>query len=251
MRLRGPAVARVAGVVAVVMALILTGCSGGRDRTLVVWADASLRAPFLQFAKVLQDTHPGTTVTVRTGGSAVLAGEIAAGAEVDVFASAGPGPMSVLAGRPGDVDRIASTTLLLVTAKGNPEGIATLNQLTRGGITVAACRPSEPCGAMTDEVLQAAGVTLTPGVLVDDTATVLEQVMAGEVDAGFVYATDAEAAGADVYVVDDPVFQQHRSNHQITVLADSRRSELAGEFRDLVLSKPGQSLLDDFGFGAP
>jgi len=80
--------------------------------------------------------------------------------------------------------------------------------------------------------------------------SVLEKVIAGEVDAGIVYVTDARAAGADVTVVEIPGAADEVTGYAIAVVNQSEDTDLAQEFVDLVLGAEGQRILRDSGFAA-
>ena len=73
---------------------VLTACTGAEggaedESTVTVLAAASLTDAFTEVADAYTDRHPGVTVRVSFGSSATLAQQVAAGADVDVFASAG------------------------------------------------------------------------------------------------------------------------------------------------------------------
>ena len=69
---------------------------------------------------------------------------------------------------------------------------------------VSLCEPQVPCGAVTAELLGAAGVEAAPDSLERDVRAVLTRLSLGEADAGVVYRTDAVAAGTGVEVVEVP-----------------------------------------------
>ncbi|WP_028662284.1 extracellular solute-binding protein, partial [Saccharomonospora iraqiensis] len=80
-------------LVAVVLAvgmLTVVACGGvpGRDRTLTVFAAASLTGVFGELDRHFERTHPDVDVRLNVGGSARLARQILEGAPADVFASA-------------------------------------------------------------------------------------------------------------------------------------------------------------------
>ena len=73
----------------------------------------------------------------------------------------------------------------------------------------------------------------------------------GEADAGFVYTTDAVAAGDSVQSFEIPKSQDEPTTYPIATLQQSGDADLAQEFVDLVTSADGQQLLSDAGFGKP
>ena len=69
----------------------------------------------------------------------------------------------------------------------------------------------------------------------------------GEADAGFVYFTDAKAAGDDVDMVELPA--QALLQYPIAVVTTSEKADDAGAFVELVLGDAGRQALEGAGFG--
>lgn len=233
--------------------LLTAGCAARADDELVVFAAASLRPPLEQMASQFQAAHPGVVVTLQTGGSFTLAAQVVEGAPVDVFVSAGPGPMETArrSGRVSAVTPVASNTLVLVTPNDNPAGLDALDDLARPDVSVALCQPAVPCGALAAQVLDRAGLSVAPASWERDVTSVLTKVRMGEVDAGLVYLSDVGSAGGEVHVVDDPRVGQLSTSYTLAVLTDASPRDLAQQFGALVVSDAGQALLADHGFGPP
>src|SRR4051794_33977342 len=70
--------------------------SGGGDKTVTVFAAASLTKTFTEIAKKFESQHGGTTVDLSFGGSSDLVSQIQQGAPADVFASADEANMDKL-----------------------------------------------------------------------------------------------------------------------------------------------------------
>ncbi|MDQ2636195.1 MAG: molybdate ABC transporter substrate-binding protein, partial [Actinomycetota bacterium] len=148
---------------AVLVLASLTGCGSGASdsATIVVFAAASLRAPFTEIGKQFGQANPGVSVQFSFAGSSDLVTQLTQGARADVFASADVTNMDkavdagLVAGEPLN---FASNTLTIAVAPGNPKGIASLRDLTRPDTAVVVCAPQVPCGAATRRVEQAAGV---------------------------------------------------------------------------------------------
>jgi molybdate transport system substrate-binding protein len=93
--------------------------------------------------------------------------------------------------------------------------------------------------------------TLEPRfVQADSVRQVLDYVSRGEVEAGFVYRTDAAIMGDKVKVVltaagHTPV------TYPIAVVADSKEKTLAKDFIAFLSTEPAQQTLARFGFGKP
>ena len=73
------------------LALVLSACSGGssshQQRTITVFAAASLNRAFTGMARAFQDSHPGLQVELSFAGSQSLAAQVREGAQADVLAA--------------------------------------------------------------------------------------------------------------------------------------------------------------------
>ena len=171
-----------------------------------------------------------------------------------MFASADAANMTkatdagVVAGSPSD---FASNTLTIVVPPGNPKGIASFADLAKEGTQLVICAPQVPCGAATKKVETATGETLSPVSEESSVTDVLNKVTSGQADAGIVYVTDAKSAGDKVQTVAFPEATTVVNLYQIAVLKDSKNSETATKFVDLVKGPKGLAVLSDAGFAAP
>jgi molybdate transport system substrate-binding protein len=84
-----------------------------------------------------------------------------------------------------------------------------------------------------------------------DVKGVVAKVALGEADLGFVYATDAKAAGSKVRTVPIPEDVQPRIRYTIAVVKDAPDRAAARRFVDLVLGPRGRTALRQAGFGLP
>ncbi|MBN0041753.1 molybdate ABC transporter substrate-binding protein [Cellulosimicrobium cellulans] len=228
------------------------------ERTLTVLAAASLRDVFTDLAADFEAEHEGVTVTLSFAGSSDLGDQILAGAPADVFASADERTMTrvVDAGDASDPVAFATNTLTIVTPPGNPAGVEAFADLGREDVKVVVCAPEVPCGAATDTVAEAAGVTVHRVSEEASVTDVLAKVTSGEADAGLVYVTDATLAGDDVDVVDVPETAAALNVYPIALVAAAEEAgpeqvELAQAWIDLVTGDAGQAALAAAGFGAP
>ena len=80
---------------------------------------------------------------------------------------------------------------------------------------------------------------------------VLDYVVRGEVDAGIVYATDAQIAGEKVRVAATAPDDSHAPIlYPIAIVKDAVQKQSAQDFINLVLSAEGQTVLRKYGFTA-
>ena len=89
-------------------------------------------------------------------------------------------------------------------APGNPKGITGVADLAQPDLKVVLCAAEVPCGKYAKQILDTAGVTVTPVSLEQNVKGVVTKVTAGEADAGIVYVTDVTAAGDKAAGVDIP-----------------------------------------------
>lgn len=234
------------------------GCSrpspAPQDKTVTVFAAASLRKAFTEIADRFEADNPGTEVEMSFAGSADLVTQLTQGASADVFASADTRNMEkvaragLVAGAPVD---FATNTLSIAVAPGNPRKIASLRDLTQPGLSVVVCAPQVPCGAATEKVEQAAKVRLNAVSEESQVVDVLNKVESGQADAGLVYATDVLAAGDRVTGVSFPESAEAVNSYPIAALTQARSAELARKFVELVTGEAGQKILRSDGFAKP
>jgi molybdate transport system substrate-binding protein len=222
--------------------------------SITVFAAASLTAGFKDAASNFQKAHPGTTIDFNFAGSPTLVAQIQQGATGDVFASADQPNMQKLVDATlveGAPTVFARNKLAIVAAPGNPKRIGALADLGRQGLVVVLCGPTVPCGRYGAQALANAGVKVAPASLETDVESVVSKVALGEADAGIVYVTDINAAGATVTGVPIPDRQNVVASYPIAILKGTHNTPLAKAFIDYLLSADGQNALASFGFTSP
>ncbi|MGI8626691.1 MAG: molybdate ABC transporter substrate-binding protein, partial [Geodermatophilaceae bacterium] len=139
------------------------GSSGdGLSGSLTVFAAASLTDVFEGLAEQFTAGHPEIEVRFNFGPSSGLATQLNQGAPADVFASANPSRMDVVteAGNAaGEPMIFAENVLQIAVPAGNPAGITGIDDFANADLTLAICAPEVPCGAATETVFAAAGIT--------------------------------------------------------------------------------------------
>jgi molybdate transport system substrate-binding protein len=252
------AVKKIAPVVLAFSLLLLTvGCgSSGEAKkdSITVFAAASLKKTFTEIGDQFKSDNPGKSVQFNFAGSSDLVTQLAQGARADVFASADTNNMvkaqqaELVAGDPVN---FASNTLTIVTAPGNPKGIASFADLNKPGVSVVVCAEQVPCGAATDKVERATHTELKPVSEESSVTDVLNKVTSGQADAGVVYVTDGLAAGDKVAAVNFVESSAAVNTYPIAVLKDAANPDLAKKFVDLVTGDYGQKVLAKAGFAKP
>jgi molybdate transport system substrate-binding protein len=228
-----------------------SGGSGGQPPAEIkVFAAASLTAAFTELGRRYTAAQ-GTKVTFNFAGSQALATQIGQGAPADVFASADLDNMAKVKDLVGTPQSFASNRLAIVVEQGNPRGIRTLDDLAGGDVKVVLAAREVPAGRYAKQVLDRAGVKVTPVSQEDNVKAVVAKVSLGEADAGIVYVTDVAAGGARVEGVDIPREQNVVATYPIATVKAGKAQDAAQAFMDLVLSGQGQQVLHRYGFLPP
>ncbi|MGF6492636.1 molybdate transport system substrate-binding protein [Luteibacter sp. 621] len=239
--------------------LLLTGVSTVSAADLVVSAASSLTDAFQAVGKAYEAKHPDTHVILNFAASDVLLRQITSGAPADVFASADQAAMDKAAAAkaidPATRMDFASNRLVLVVPHDSKATIRGPADLKADGVKrVAYGDPaSVPVGRYTKAALEQQGLwdaVSAKGVLAQNVRQSLDYVARGEVDAGFVFATDA-AIMKDKVKVAATVPTPKPITYPIAVVAGSKQPADAAAFEAFVQSAEGRSILAGFGFEAP
>ena len=229
------------------------------EQELIVSAAASLTNGFQEVGKKFEDANPGVKVIFNFAASGPLLQQIEGGAPVDVFASADQKTMDQARDKQMVLNEsrknFVSNQLVLIVPEGSKLPIKSALDLGGKEITrVALGKPETvPAGRYTQEALTNDGLweTLSPKFIPGDSVRqVLDYVSRGEVDAGFVFATDAAIAKDKVKVV--AVMEKHKPIlYPVAIVSATQKKELAQRFLDFVLSEDGLKILSQYGFGKP
>jgi molybdate transport system substrate-binding protein len=227
---------------------------------LTVSAAASLTNAFKELGPLFEAANPGTKVFFNFGASGALLQQIAkGGAPVDVFVSADEETMDqaqqqgvVQAAQRRDV--VSNTLVVIVpgSARNVPKAVGDLAQESYQRIAIGL-PASVPVGRYTKGVLEAAGLwsAVEPKMIgANSVRQALDYVARAEVDAGFVYATDA-ALMPDKVKVALTVPTQTPVRYPAAPISASANAQLAAKFVDFLQSAPAQAVLAKHGFGKP
>lgn len=237
----------------------LVGAPAAGAEELLVSAAASLTNAFKSFGAEFERSHGRDKVIYNFAASDVLVKQLAEGAPVDVFASADEEAMdkAVKAKLIVAATKInfAGNRLVLALPMDSPLRFRALDELTGKAVRrIAISQPATvPVGRYAKAVLDKARlweVLRERFIYTQNVRQTLDYLTRGEVDAGFVYATDAELMKDRVRVALEVTTTQPVV-YPIAVTAASKNDRLAREFIDLVKSGAGQAILQKFGFAKP
>ncbi|NPE29932.1 molybdate ABC transporter substrate-binding protein [Methanococcoides sp. SA1] len=224
---------------------------------VTVSAAASLTESFTEVERKFEETHPDIDIILNLAGSGTLRMQIEAGAPIDVFASASQKHMDLL----GSEDLIyadtrhdfAENSLVMIVPRSNENSIGSLEDLTDVSITKIAIGDPEiaPVGRYTKGALEAASLwddVSEKLIYAESVKQVLVYVESGEVDAGFVYMTDAMASDMDKIDVVAQIPVSASIRYPIAVVSSSDELEASREFIDYVISDEGKDIFIKYGF---
>ena len=228
--------------------------------TLNVFGAASLTAAFGEIKTKFEAANPNVTVTYNFNGSNTLAIQITQGAPADVFASADPKNMQKVSSLVNTPQTFVENKVVVIVPANNPAHIKTLHDLANPGVKIAVANSSVPVGNYTLQVLSKMGQSSEYGpsyesavkanFVTQETSVsgVIQKVQLGEVDAGYVYVSDAFSAGSKVSSIDIPARYNIVANYPIATVKDSKNPSTAQSFVQYVLSADGQAILAKYHF---
>ena len=239
--------------------LTLAGCSSSTnnatqsltpsaDTEIVVLAAASLTQTFTEISSDFELANPGVKVTISFAGSATLAEQIKQGAPVDVFASASQAAMLSVANEIPNSKTFARNRVVIAYPSANPKNIVTSQDLNNKDLIWIQCDHQVPCGAAADKALAVDGVTAQPKSLEPDVNSVLNKLLAGEVDAAIVYLTDVFA---NLNLGSLEFSNKVSAATSYSIGTSNEASSASQDFVAFVLAQSGQDVLIAAGFDAP
>lgn len=236
---------------------LAAGCAQAGD--LHVSAAASLTNAFTDIARSYEAQHPNTKVLLNFGASGALLQQMAKGAPADVFASADAETMDAAAKQKlivsGERRNFARNSLVVIVPRDSRLAVQRLQDLAQPQVgKLAIGNPaSVPAGRYTQHALAVAKLWQPIAGKAINTQNVrqsLDYVARGEVDAGFVYGTDA-ALMQDRVKVAFTVPLDVAIDYPIARTAAGADAAEARRFVDFVLSPAGQAVLAKYGFQKP
>lgn len=226
---------------------------------LIVSAAASLTNAFRELAPFFEAQSPGVKLQFNFGASGALMQQIAKGAPADVFASADQETMNQAQAqglvKADERHNFVSNTLVIVVPADGGNTPKALNDLLQAHYKrIAIGLPATvPVGRYAKSALEKSGLwsAIEPKMIGAQTVRqALDYVARSEVDAGFVYATDAAIMPDKVIVAfaiptDTPIL------YPIAPVAASANHAVAQKFVAFVNSRQAQAVLAKYGFGKP
>ena len=242
------------------LAALFTLCAlGAQAADLTVSAAASLTNAFKELGPAFEAANAGTKVVFNFAASDALLAQIVKGAPADVFASADQEAMDkadaqkVVAA--GTRRNFVGNSLVMIVPSDSTLGLKAPADLLKPDVKrVAIGNPaSVPVGRYTKGSLEAAKLwsAVEPkAVLAQSVRQALDYVARGEVEAGFVYSTDAAIMKDKVSVV-ATLPTETAITYPIAVVAGAPNADAARRFLDFLATPASQAVLARHGFGKP
>lgn len=227
------------------------------SEVITVSAAASLTEAFTNIKYQFEKENPGTNVNLNFASSGNLRRQIEGGAPVDVFASADEAQMNMLANESLIVNNsrkdFAQNSLVLIVPENSALNITGVKDLADPEVKrLGVGNPDTvPVGNYTRTALTEAGLWSqleNKMVFAEDVKQVLTYVERGEVDAGFVYTSDAKTAEPGTVKIITTVPVSIPVKYPIAVISSSEHKEESQKFIDFVTGKEGQDILKKYGF---
>src|SRR5699024_342585 len=148
-------------------------------------------------------------------------------------------------------DLFAANKLVGVVPIDNPADVSTLEEANADDVKLVICAPQVPCGALSQDLAESAGITLDAVSEEQQVSDVLVKVSSGQEYGELGYATDAALEPDERVIFEIGGADEQLNYYPLARTTNSDHAEAADEFIDFVLSKAGQAILENNGFTIP
>lgn len=230
---------------------------GSSEVELKVWAAASLKDALQELAGVFEERE-NVKLVYNFAASGDLQVQIEQGAPADVFISAGAKQVDALE-KEKLIDsssrrKLLGNSLVLIVPQSNSVSIPKIETLPEvdGIDKIVIGNPDEvPAGKYARDALETAGI-LNPLrsrlVLAKDVRQVLSYVETGNVDAGFVYLTDAKTSKKVKIALRIPASYHEPIAYPAAIVLSGKQRALAARFVDYLEGKEAAVVFKKYGF---
>ena len=235
---------------------LMTAAPAASADDIVVSAAASLTDALKEIGRMYQSKSKNR-VTFVFASSSTLARQIEAGAPADVFFSADVQTMNALErnGRlePGTRTQLLSNQLVIIVPADKPTVVNSSEDLLDPRVRrIALAEPSSvPAGVYSKTYLESLGLwnKIKPKVVpVLDVRATLASVESGNVEAGFVYKTDAASSKRVKTVFEVPIGKGPKIVYPVAILKESKSKAAAKEFLNVMIGPSGADVFKQYGF---
>ncbi len=247
---------RVACSVAIVSFLLAWSQTAARADEILVSAAASLTDVLKEIGAVYQSKSKHT-VEFNFGSSSGLARQIEEGAPADIFFSADLAQMDRLdkSGllEPGTRKNLLSNQLVIIVPADSKLALSSPKDLLKSDVKqIALAEPSSvPVGVYSRKYLSDERLwnkVESKVVPVQDVRATLASVESGNVDAGFVYKTDAAISKKVKIAYAVPIDKGPKITYPVAMVKASKRKEAARDFINYLQSSAAKDVFKKYGF---
>ena len=223
---------------------------------ILVSAAASLTDALKEIGKAYQSKSKHK-ILLTLGSSNLLARQIDEGAPADIFFSADLTQMDILDknGRlePGTRKNLLSNQLVIIVPSDSRLAVTSPKDLLKSEVRrIALADPAAvPVGVYTRKYLSDEGLwdkIKSKVVPVLDVRATLASVESGNVEAGFVYKTDAAISNKVKIMFEVPIEKGPKITYAIAIVKESKKKAAARDFMNYVLSAGGKAAFKKHGF---
>ncbi|NES86285.1 MAG: molybdate ABC transporter substrate-binding protein [Moorea sp. SIO2B7] len=243
------------------IAAFLTACSTSalKNQDLSILT-VSVAASLQDVMKAIAEEYSKNTVNIKIaynfGSSGSLQQQIQQGATVDVFISANPKQIITLREQNlllANTEKTLVKNKIVLIAPQDRVGVSTIKELTSKQVSKIAIGEPEsvPAGKYSKEFLTSFNLYKTlknKFVFAKNVRQVLAYVETGNVDAGFVYATDAKLSDKVKVIATVPEETHSPIIYTVAVLKNSKYHDIAQDFWQFIFSKSAKILFNKYGF---
>lgn len=243
-------------ILALVLGMFLAPARKAEAAEMTISAAASLANAFNEICGIFEKENPGLKIYTNYAASTPLLKQMEEGAPVDVFASADQVTMDQAQDAklidPATRITFAINDLVVIVPKGEPapKSLADLQKYSRMAI---GDPDSVPGGRYAKAFLQKDNLWNSlekKFILAADVRQALQYVASAEVEAGFVYATDA-AQMPDKVDVAFAVPLEKPVSYPIAVAITGSNPAAGAKFVRFIMTEPAQGALNRHGFISP
>jgi molybdate transport system substrate-binding protein len=255
----------------VVLTVIAVPASFAADKTLVVFAAASMTESMKNIAELYKKTAPDVEIVYNFDSSGTLKTQIQEGADCDIFISAGQKQMdqidvtakpSVNTDKldfvlPGSRFDIVSNKVVLIIPKGSSKGVSDFKDASTDKVALIALGNSDvPVGQYSEEIYKNLGLWDQLNAdkkisFASNVKEVLAQVASGAVDCGVVYSTDAATSDAVEVAASAPEGTHAPITYPAAILKRTKDEVSAKAFTEFLKGKEAADVFEGIGFSIP
>ncbi len=249
-------------ILALITGLMLVGCSNSQKpasvekKEILVLAAASLSNVMTEIKTKYEAKNPGIKLTFNFGSSGPLQKQIEQGAPADLFISAGASQVDALEKEnllaSGTRSNLLGNALVLVVPIDNAKKINSFEDITKAELLSMGDPASVPAGKYAQETLKNMKLwdSLRPTSIVygKDVTQVLTYVENGNVDAGFVYTSDALSSSKVKVVATAPADSHSSIVYPAAAISSSKNLNEDKDFLTYLSGAEAKALFVKYGF---